>query len=96
MPSKHTRKSTLLVSDGLQVLPPAFLWFATIQCIKSKQDLTGLAPKSCFVAGETIEREIGQIGQAQEAARNVDGTASHMTARGCRAARAVFSGFAGD
>ncbi len=49
----------------------SFLRFATIQGIESKQDPTGLAPQGCFIAAEAIEREVGQIGETQEASREV-------------------------
>ena len=52
---------------------PSFLWFAAIQGVECKERLAHLTPQGCFVATKTIEREIGQIGQAQKAARNVDG-----------------------
>ena len=48
--------SAVVASVGRQVLPatdtetaPSLLWFTAIQCIKSKQDLGGLAPKDCFI-----------------------------------------------
>jgi hypothetical protein len=37
----------------------SFLWFAAIQGIKREQDLTGLAPKGCFIAAQAIECEVG-------------------------------------
>jgi hypothetical protein len=49
------------------------LWFAAIQGIKRKQDLTGLAPKGCLIAAQAIEREVGQIGKAQKAMRELNG-----------------------
>ena len=52
---------------------PSLLWLATIQCIESKQDLAGLAPKGCFISAEAIEREVGQIGETQKATREVSG-----------------------
>ena len=52
---------------------PSFYWFATIQCIESKQDLAGLAPKDCFIAAETVERAAGQIGQSQKTTYEVGG-----------------------
>jgi hypothetical protein len=33
------------------------LWFAAIEGIESKQNLTGLAPKGCFVSAEAVERD---------------------------------------
>ena len=45
---------------------PSFLWFAAVQGIESKQDLTNLAPKRCFVAAEAIECKVGQIGKTQK------------------------------
>jgi hypothetical protein len=50
---------------------PSLLWFAAIQGIESKQDPTDLAPKSCFVSAEAIQREVGQIGETQKATRKV-------------------------
>jgi hypothetical protein len=48
------------VSIGRQVVPvtdtettPSFLWFATIQDIKSKQDLADLAPRDCFISAKS-------------------------------------------
>jgi hypothetical protein len=49
----------------------SLLWFAAIQGIESEQDPTGLAPKSCFVSAEAIEREIGKIGETQKAMREL-------------------------
>ena len=66
--------STVVASVGRQVLPAmdtetaaSFLWFAAIQCIESKQDLAGLAPKDCFIPAKPVERVAGQIGQTQKA-----------------------------
>ena len=63
-----------------QVLPaadtetaPSLLWVATIQCIESKQDLAGLAPKDCFIPAKPVERVAGQIGQTQKATCEVGG-----------------------
>ena len=50
-----------------------FLWFAAIQGVKGKQDLTGLAPKGCFIAAQAIQREVGQIGKTQKATRELNG-----------------------
>ena len=73
-----TRKSTLIALVGRQFSPatdtetaPSVLWFATIQCIESKQDLAGLAPKGCFVSAEAIEREVGQIGETERAVHEI-------------------------
>ena len=52
---------------------PSFLWFATIQCIESKQDLAGLAPKGCFIPAKPVERVAWQIGQTQKTTRKVGG-----------------------
>ena len=59
----------VVVSVGRRVLPAVdtetaafLLWFAAIQCIESKQDLAGLAPKDCFIPAKPIERVAGQIG----------------------------------
>jgi hypothetical protein len=43
------------------------LWFATIQCIESKQDLSDSAPKDCFIPAKAVERVAGQISQTQKA-----------------------------
>jgi len=40
----------------------SFLWFATMQGIKRKQDLAGLAPKDCFIPAKPVERVAWQIG----------------------------------
>ena len=50
----------------------SFLWFAAIQGIKRKQDLTGLAPKGCLIAAQAIQREVGQIGKTQKATRELN------------------------
>jgi hypothetical protein len=52
-------------------LAPSFLWLKTVQCIERKQDLACLTPKGCFIAAEAVERAAGQVGEAQEAAREV-------------------------
>jgi hypothetical protein len=44
-------------------MAPSILWFAAIQDIKSKKDLSGLAPKGCFISAEAVERVVGQIGE---------------------------------
>ncbi len=51
---------------------PSFLWFPAIQSIEGKERLAGLAPQRCFVAAETIEREVGQISKTQEATCELD------------------------
>jgi hypothetical protein len=55
--------SIVVASVGRQILPapdteaaPSLLWFATTQCIESKQDLAGLAPKGCFIPAKPVER----------------------------------------
>ena len=52
---------------------PSFLGFAAIQGIERKQNLADLAPKGCFISAEAVERAIGQIGETQEAACELDG-----------------------
>jgi hypothetical protein len=37
-----------------------------------------LTPQGCFIAAKTIEREIGQIGEPQKAARKVNGRDSSL------------------
>ena len=54
-------------------LAPSFLWFAAIQSIEGKERLADLAPQGCFIAAEAVERAIGQIGETQEAACELDG-----------------------
>ena len=55
--------SIVVTSVGRPVLPatgtetaPSLVWFATIHCIESKQDLAGLAPKDCFIPAKPVER----------------------------------------
>jgi len=97
---RRARTSTLIALAGRHFVSAtntetaaSFLWFATIQCIESKEDLTGLAPKSCFITGETIECEVGQIGQARKTTRKVDRGIARKTGRlwfaGCRPERGV-------
>jgi len=50
----------------------SLLWFAAIKCLECVKDPAGLAPKGCLIAAETIEREIGQVGQSQKAASELD------------------------
>ena len=76
----HERSSIVVASIGRQILPaadtetaPSILWLATIQCIESKQDLAGLAPKGCFIPAKPVERVVGQIGQTQKATCEVGG-----------------------
>jgi hypothetical protein len=49
----------------------SLLWFATIRCIESKQDLAGLAPEDGFIPAEPVERVTRQVGESQEATREV-------------------------
>jgi hypothetical protein len=49
------------------------LWFAAIQGVERKQDLASLAPEGCFIAAQAIEREVGQIGQAQKTTGEFNG-----------------------
>jgi hypothetical protein len=46
-----------------QVAAPSFLRFAAIQGVERKQNLAVLAPRGCFIPAETVEREVGQIGE---------------------------------
>jgi hypothetical protein len=48
------------------------LWLAAIQGIERKERLAKLTPQSCFIAAETIEREVGQISKTQEATCELD------------------------
>jgi len=59
----------------------SFLWLAAIQGIECKQDSTGLAPKRGFVPAESIEREVGLIGQAQKTSREVESGTISLHAR---------------
>ena len=54
-------------------MAPSILWFAALQSVKGKQDLADLAPEDGFISAEPIEREVGQIGEAQKATREVGG-----------------------
>ena len=85
MPRSPARKSKVIALVRRQFLSAAdtetasaILWFAAIQGIKRNQDLTGLAPKGCFIAAQAIEREVWQIGKTQKATREIsvriDGT----------------------
>src|SRR5215472_187134 len=49
----------------------SFLWLPAVQSVKREQDPACLTPKGCFVATETIEREVRQIGEMQVAAREL-------------------------
>src|SRR5271169_2266567 len=80
--------SVVVASIGRQVLPatdtetaPSILWFATIQCIESKQDLAGLAPKERFIPAKSVERVAGQIGQTQKATCEVGGRINEFRPR---------------
>ena len=46
--------------------------FAPVQCIERKQDSASLVPKGCFIPAESIKREIGQVGETQKTARELD------------------------
>ena len=52
---------------------PSIVGFAPIQGVQCKQDLAGLAPKGCFIPAEAIEGVVGQIGETQEATRELSG-----------------------
>ena len=74
------RNSIVVATVGRPFLPatetetaPSILWLAPIQCVEGKQDLADLAPKGCFIPAKPIEREVGQIGEAQKAAGEVSG-----------------------
>jgi hypothetical protein len=61
--SAGSSSSIVVVSVRRQVSPatdtetaPSLLWFTAIQCIKSKQDLGGLAPKDCFIGSLAYAR----------------------------------------
>jgi hypothetical protein len=66
------RRKLMRAVDYTGTAPP-ILWFATIQCVEGKQDLADLAPKDGFISTKSVEREVGQIGEAQEATREVGG-----------------------
>ncbi len=74
----HSKSATVALEGG-QFLPtyargtaPSFLWFAAIQSIERKKDSADLAREGCFIAAEAVERVIGQIGQTQEAACEIE------------------------
>ena len=52
---------------------PSILRFAAIQCVEGKQELADLAPKNGFVPAEPVVRAARQIGEPQEAARELGG-----------------------
>ena len=52
--------------------PLSLLWFAAIQIVERIKNLLGLPPKNSFIATEAIERKIGQIGESQKAAGELD------------------------
>jgi hypothetical protein len=58
----------------------SILGFATIQGIEGKQDLADLAPKDGLIPAEPVEREVGQIGEAQKATREVGGGIDRLRA----------------
>jgi hypothetical protein len=62
----------ILLGAGTKTTP-SILRLATIQCIESKQDLAGLAPKDCFILAKPVERVAWQIGQTQKATCEVGG-----------------------
>ena len=41
-------------------------------CIQRKENPPGLTPKVCFIMAQTIEGEVRQIGETQEAARKLE------------------------
>jgi len=50
----------------------SLLWFAAIKYLERVKDSASLAPQGGFITAETIEREIGQVGQSQKAASELD------------------------
>ena len=68
-----TRSKLGFVSFAVSKGPPSILRLAAIQGIKREQDLTGLAPKNCFIPAQTVKRVTGQISQTQKATCKVDG-----------------------
>ena len=54
-------------------MAPSIPWFAATQNIKCEQNLTGLAPKGCFLSAEAVESAVRQIGETQKAARELNG-----------------------
>ena len=82
------RSSIVVASVGRQVLPASdaetaasFLWLTAIQGIERKQDTADLAPKTCFISAEAVEREAGQIGETQKATREVSARTDGMINR---------------
>ena len=47
-------------------MAPSILWFAATQDIKCEQNLTGLAPKGCFISAEAVESAVRQIGRRKK------------------------------
>ena len=54
------------------VMAHSLLWFAAIKYLERVKDSASLAPQGGFITAETIEREIGQVGQSQKAASELD------------------------
>ena len=50
----------------------SLLWLAAIKCLEHVKDPAGLAPQGSFIAAKTIERQIGQVGQTQKAASELN------------------------
>ena len=81
-------RSKVVASIGRRVLPAmdtetaaSLLWFAAIQCIESKQNLAGLAPKDCLIPAKPVERVARQIGQTQKATCEVGGGINRISAQ---------------
>ena len=60
----------------------SLLRFAPIQRIERRQDAPGLASKRGFIAAESINRAIGQIGQTQKATGELDNRAIRFDSAG--------------
>jgi hypothetical protein len=54
-------------------MAPSIPWFAATQDIKCERNLTGLAPKGCFISAEAVESAVRQLGETQKATRELNG-----------------------
>jgi hypothetical protein len=50
----------------------SLLWLAAIKSLERVKNPPGLSPQGSFIAAETIQREIGQVGQTQKTASELD------------------------
>src|SRR6185437_13796040 len=83
----------VLISPGRKA--SSLVRLAAIEVVERGQDLADLAPQRKFVAAEAVEREVGLVGQAQKAARELHAR-TEFAARGCRRCRGHVARGAGN